>query len=144
VKDSLELLRIARVILNFEYQERRQQMHDRWLEESNKIWREGGSFVPYPNTPLFPAESEVVDMARALKKFLDSRNNTVESPAEESKVPVAPPELPPAMEQARPVVPVFPMEPIETDPDRVEQITKKVTEVPIDDVEEVEVKKESI
>lgn len=104
MNDDLELIRISRIILNLEQQEKKNELHNKWLIESERRWRQDRGFVPYPEMILFPSEKEVLLLARDLKEFLNNRSTVTDILSTETTK-----EEPPI--QSRPAMPTFPMEP---------------------------------
>ncbi len=71
-KHKLELIKIARELLNEEYINRRAQDHNRWLAESDKVWRTSRTKLPYPPFASYPTDDEIVAKATNLYKFVNS------------------------------------------------------------------------
>lgn len=91
-KHKMEILKMARELLNEEYINRRAQDHNRWVAESDVAWRTRRVKLPYPPFASYPTEEEIVNKAAALYKFI----HTKPAVAEES----AAPELTPAEQKA--------------------------------------------
>lgn len=68
---KLELLKMARELLNDEYLNRRAEQHNKWLVVDDKMKRTHGINVPYPEFVPFPSEKAIIKKARALYEFID-------------------------------------------------------------------------
>ena len=71
-KHKLELIKMARELLNEEYINRRAQDHNRWLAESDVMWRAKRLKLPYPAFTSYPTDDEIVAKASALYRFVNS------------------------------------------------------------------------
>ena len=102
-KHKMEILKMARELLNEEYINKRAQDHNRWVAESDVVWRTRRVKLPYPPFAAYPTEQEIVNKAAALYKFIHTKPATSEetttdlTPAEQKaaeaiKVPVMEPE----------------------------------------------------
>jgi len=74
-KQRLELLKMARVLLNEEYINRRAEDHNKWLADCDVVWREQRIKLPYPAFAPYPTEEHIVAKATTLYGFI---NPTVE------------------------------------------------------------------
>lgn len=74
---NLEVLRMAREMVNIEYLESKAQLHNQWLAESDLLWRTSRRRLVYPPFPPFPTEDVIVARAKVLLEFLSK----VDSPA---------------------------------------------------------------
>ena len=70
---KLEILRMAREIVNNEYIDKRAQDHNKWLADSEKLATRGIK-VPYPDIPPYPDESIVIAKAKSLLSFVGVEN----------------------------------------------------------------------
>jgi hypothetical protein len=80
---KLELLKMARQLLNEEYINRRAEDHNKWLADCDEAWRTRRVKLPYPPFAPYPTEEQIVAKALALYNFInpdDSKNNTNEQP----------------------------------------------------------------
>ena len=77
---KLELLRMARQLLNEEYINRRAEDHNQWLADCDDLWRTKRMKLPYPPFAPYPSESDIVTKAAALYAFINP-NDTKEEPA---------------------------------------------------------------
>lgn len=87
--NKLELLRMARELAVNEYIDRRAELHNRWLDESDKLWSTRRSRLPYPTIPPYPTEAEILLKADALLAFISKEN------AAKAITPPKPPGPPP-------------------------------------------------
>lgn len=71
-RHRLELIKLARELLNEEYINRRAQDHNRWLAESDALWRTNRVKLPYPPFASYPTDEEIVAKASALYRFVNS------------------------------------------------------------------------
>lgn len=67
---NLELLRIARELVVNEYTDRRAEMHNKWLVESEHLWRTQRLRLAYPTIPSPPRESDILEVAKKLMEFV--------------------------------------------------------------------------
>lgn len=120
-KTKLEILKMARELLNEEYINRRAQDHNKWLSECDAVWKNQGVKLPYPAFAPYPSEAEILARAQALYSFV-----AVQEPAKEPVVDVAVPETistvtqstnPPAPVVLQPEsTPTAPIAPLAIDP----------------------------
>jgi len=75
---SLEILRMARELVINEHTDRRAEMHNQWLVESNELWRTRRMRLAYPPIPPYPNENDIIARAQKLLEFL-SQSSTKES-----------------------------------------------------------------
>ena len=66
---KLEILRMAREIVNNEYVDKRAQDHNKWLADSEKLSSRGIK-IPYPDIPPYPDEAVVIAKAKSLLGFV--------------------------------------------------------------------------
>ena len=71
-KYKLELLRMARELLNEEYINKRAEDHNKWVADADVAWKTQGIKLPYPPFAPYPKESEIVAKALTLYNFLKS------------------------------------------------------------------------
>lgn len=69
---NLEILKIARELVINDHTDRRANLHNRWLIESDKLWRTKRMKLAYPEIPPYPTEKEILDRARTLIDFLSN------------------------------------------------------------------------
>lgn len=70
MKHRIELLKMARELLNEEYINRRAEDHNRWLAECDVAWKTRGVKLPYPPFAPYPSEAEIVAKASSLFNFV--------------------------------------------------------------------------
>lgn len=75
----LEILRMARELVINEHTDRRAQLHNNWLYESEQLWKTRRMKLKYPDIPPYPTEQDVLERAQTLLKFLVLGNNKVQS-----------------------------------------------------------------
>lgn len=69
---NLEILKMARELVINEHTDRRANLHNQWLLESDKLWRTSRIRLSYPEIPPYPTESEILERAKSLMEFLNS------------------------------------------------------------------------
>jgi len=69
-KMLLEILRMARELVINEHTDRRAQLHNSWLYESEQLWKTRRMKLKYPDIPPYPTEQDVLERAQKLLKFL--------------------------------------------------------------------------
>jgi hypothetical protein len=84
-KSLLEILRMARELVINEHTDRRAQLHNTWLYESNQLWQSRRMKLKYPDIPPYPTEQDVLERAQTLLKFLVLGNT--ETPVREIVLP---------------------------------------------------------
>jgi hypothetical protein len=109
---NLEILRMAKDIVINEHTDRRAQLHNAWLVESDRLWRTKKLKLAYPTIPPYPTEVDIVIRAQSLFAFLNTAETTTQPVVEE--LPPVVEELPPVVEEL-PRAPVPPPEPIPSD-----------------------------
>lgn len=70
-KHRLEIIKMARELLNEEYINRRAQDHNKWLVESDRIWKLHRINLPYPPFASYPTDEEIVAKATVLYEFVN-------------------------------------------------------------------------
>lgn len=73
----MEILKLARDIVNNEYADQRAQDHNKWLADSEMVWRSHKLKLPYPKFPKFPTEEVIVERAKVLLDFLNEGNTNI-------------------------------------------------------------------
>jgi hypothetical protein len=91
-KMLLEILQMARELVINEHTDRRAQLHNSWLYESEKAWVTQRMKLKYPDIPPYPTEQDVLDRAQTLLKFLVLGNDN-QSIEREMALPVVLPEV---------------------------------------------------
>lgn len=72
---NLEILKIARELVINEHTDRRANLHNQWLVDSDRLWRTNRKRLAYPEIPPYPTEKEILERAKVLMGFLESQNN---------------------------------------------------------------------
>jgi len=72
---KLELLRMARELMNEEYINKRAEDHNKWVAESELAWKTRGVKLPYPPFAPYPTESDIVAKALNLYNFVSTDKN---------------------------------------------------------------------
>jgi len=79
----LELLKMARDMLNDDYYGKREQISNQWVVDCEQAKIKGETPPAHPGFPSFPSESEVIAKAKTLNDFVS--NITTESNKTTSK-----------------------------------------------------------
>lgn len=82
-KRRLELLKLARHMLNEQYLKDRASAYVQWSAESDRAWKEQGVKLPFPPTPPMPSEADIV--AKALDLYNHINTPTQEVAQEQTK-----------------------------------------------------------
>lgn len=69
---NLELIRIARELVLNEYTDNRAKTHNKWLVESDFLWRTQRLRLVYPDIPPHPTEEDIIRKAKTLMTFVQS------------------------------------------------------------------------
>lgn len=85
---KLELVKIARDLCFNEYTDRRAQLHNKWLVESEHLWRSQRLRLAYPDMPVYPSEADIMTRAEKLYKYINQ--NPLEPAISESEPEVEP------------------------------------------------------
>jgi hypothetical protein len=72
-KYRLEILKMARELLNEEYINRRAQDHNKWIAECDAVWRTQGIKLAYPPFAPYPSEAEILAKATSLYNFVEEK-----------------------------------------------------------------------
>lgn len=80
---NLELIRLAKELAYSEYNNKKAELHNQWLKESDIAWRLHKAKVTYPNIPPFPTEAEIIDRAHKLISFLNTPRPDLQPQVEE-------------------------------------------------------------
>lgn len=80
----LELLKMSRELLINEYIDKRAQDHNKWLVESEHLWKTQRIRLAYPEFPPYPNDVDILNRAHKLLVFIstgkiDKESNQVES-----------------------------------------------------------------
>ena len=66
----LELLKLAKDILEQEYQTKREAIHNNWQVATENARTQGQALPIQPEYPTFPSELEIISKAQALNGFV--------------------------------------------------------------------------
>ena len=69
---NLELLRLARDLSYSDYNNRKADIHNKWVSESALLWQTQKRRLAYPAIPSYPTEEEIVNRALKLLEFLNT------------------------------------------------------------------------
>lgn len=67
---AMEILRMARELVINEHTDKRAQMHNEWLAQSEYLWKTKKQKLAYPTIPPYPTEAEILVRAKTLIGFL--------------------------------------------------------------------------
>lgn len=67
---SVEILRMAKELVTSEYTDKRAELHNKWLIESEHLWKTQRLRVAYPTIPPHPTEKYIVEVANVLMSFV--------------------------------------------------------------------------
>lgn len=127
IPTNLEILRMAREIVHNEYIDAKAQLHNKWLADSDALWRTSRVRLVYPPFPPYPTEDVIVARAKVLKNFLIS-NQESEEPTQQQEVNLEPKQQPVT-------VTAFSSETITQDP--VDALVNKTVTVYTTDIKEL-------
>jgi hypothetical protein len=109
LEKEMEVLRMARQLLNEEYINRRAEDHNKWLADSDVAWRTKGIKLPYPPFAPYPTEAQILTKAQELIKFVVKEEDIDKVlPPQISEEPVIPPAPTPVITVPEPEVPHAP------------------------------------
>lgn len=78
-KIKLELVKIARDLCFTEYTDRRAQLHNKWLVESEHLWRTQRLRLAYPDMPEYPGEAHIMAKAEKLYEYINNKPTVLTS-----------------------------------------------------------------
>lgn len=84
---NIEILRIAKDLAYSDYNNRKAELHNQWLKESDYMWRTQKLRVAYPTIPPYPTEEEIVSRAKKLLDFLNTPRPDLELPQTSAMAP---------------------------------------------------------
>lgn len=70
----LELLKLAKDMLEQEYHSKREVIHNNWQVSTENARVQGQSLPTQPDFPPFPSEAEIIAKAQALNGFVSQVN----------------------------------------------------------------------
>ena len=82
----LELLRMAKEMVINEHIDRRAELHNKWVSESESVWSLRRQRLPYPSIPPYPTEQDILARAKSLLDFIDSQKTSETSIEPEPKI----------------------------------------------------------
>lgn len=121
---DLNTLRVITLVREFalkDHHEKRAWLHDRWLKDSEFLWKNSKVVLSYPDFTPYPTEAEILLAAKEIIEIL--KNPVTDEEIKAAKV---------ALE--RPSSPQFPMEP-EQPPAPSEPPTEKIQAEVVEDGE---------
>jgi len=83
---NLEILRIARDLAYSDYNNRKADIHNKWVSDSAQLWQTRRQRLAYPPIPSYPTEDEIVERALKLVAFLGTPRPDLEYQAEQSNL----------------------------------------------------------
>ena len=78
---NLELLRLAKELAYSDYNNRKAELHNQWLAESDLAWKKHRLKVAYPPIPPFPSDQDIMNRALNLINFLNTPRPDLDKPA---------------------------------------------------------------
>lgn len=67
-----DLMRIARELVMTDYFDRKEYLYLKWRADADLLWKTERKTLPYPDTPSYPSDDEVIKKFKLLKSFLTS------------------------------------------------------------------------
>jgi len=130
---AFEVLKMARELVLNEHTDRRAQIHNNWLVESEQLWITRRVKLAYPEIPAYPTEAEILARADKLLKFLYTSERIESEPESVPESVIVPePVTEPAMapEPVSEPAPVVVSEPVsEPVPELIQVETQKKTQL---------------
>jgi hypothetical protein len=68
----LDLLKMAREMLEMDYQSKREQIKDVWQMNANRALEQNYPIPAHPDLPSFPSETEIINKAKLLNSFVSN------------------------------------------------------------------------
>ena len=127
---NLELIKIARELAYNDYNNRKAELHNQWLLESDIAWKKHKVKVAYPTIPEFPSEDEIINRAMKLIEFLNTHRPDLEEKIPEPQAEVQIEVEQPTEPESKPII----EQKVETTPEQpvteqlIEPSTATVTE----------------
>lgn len=79
IPTNLELLHLAKELAYSDYNNRRANIHNKWLVDNETFKRTRGISVPYPPIPPYPTEEQIIHRAQKLIEFLNQPRSDLET-----------------------------------------------------------------
>ena len=80
----LELLKMAKDMLEQEYHGKREKLHNEWNVQVENARHAGAATPVFPELPAFPTEAEIIKKASELNGFVSQIPNTQEKGSKKS------------------------------------------------------------
>lgn len=80
---NLEILKMAKELVENQYLDYRAKEHNKWLTESERLWDTQRIKLDYPTIDPYPTEEDIVEKARTLLGFLTSHVKSTETIVEQ-------------------------------------------------------------
>jgi hypothetical protein len=71
---TFEILKIAKELVINEYTDRRAEQHNKWLVESEHLWRTQRLRLAYPTIPPYPTEEDIIARATLMLEFVKKKD----------------------------------------------------------------------
>ena len=68
----LDLLKMARGMLEFDYHSRKEKVVEEWHMQVNRAMEKNLPIPAYPELPAFPNENEIINKAKLLNSFVSN------------------------------------------------------------------------
>lgn len=122
----LEVLKIAKELTINHHADKRAELHNKWLLESDTMWKARRLRVAYPPIPPYPSEEDILIKAKSMLEFLHAKPTQAE--VKEVLVKIDTPEE--VVPVAEPVIEtVVPITEIVVEPEKEEPIEQVVAPV---------------
>lgn len=99
--NTLRVISLVRDMTLKDYHDKRAWLHDRWLKDSELLWKTNKIVLSYPDMPNYPTEAEIVSAAKEIIEMM-------KNPITDDQIKAASDAL-----ASRPSGPSFPMEPVQ-------------------------------
>lgn len=73
---NLEVLKIAKELVENQYLDYRAKVHNKWLTDSERLWDTEQSKMDYPEINPYPTEEDIVARAQVLLDFLNKSSGS--------------------------------------------------------------------
>jgi hypothetical protein len=68
--NTLRAITLVRELALKDYHEKRAWLHDRWVKDSESIWKSNKVILSYPDLPPYPSEAELFAAAREVIELM--------------------------------------------------------------------------